>query len=761
MDKRLFLLVAAATVVAIGAPIAAAATRPLSATDHLHVLRQDEQGLDLSLGFGSLEAFEVSTPAGIYTELRLPACTWRQRIGAPKLPMWRRIVQVPLGCSPQVALTSLHSETFAMGELNAGHPILPTQASVSKSQTARPLPFVVDSAAYAESCLEAGPAIRLEELGMLRGARLFAVEVDPVQWDQGQGLLRVYCDIALRVDFPGADWPATRELSARARSPYFQSILDDRLLAGEPERDGVTEYPIKLVIVAHPTLSETLQPFIAWKKRKGFQVITGILGDPEVGTTRNSVKTWLQGLYDSATPESPAPSFFLIAGDTNLLPAWPCAGGHFTDQDYVTLAGEDNLPDVLCGRLSARDAAQLEAIVDKTLEYEQYLMPNPSYLDHSILIGGVDAEFSPLYVNGQINYGANLYFNADHGITANVYRYPESAEPEVDEAVVFNASAGCAFINYSGHGGETLWVDPTFTVSHVNSLTAGHRYATVIGNACQTNRFQITTCLGEAWLRAVNKGAVGYIGASNNSYWDEDYWWSVGAGPFVAEGATYEETGPGVYDAAFHDHGEPFAEWHTTQGAMLLCGGLAVVEAGSTNADYYWEIYNLMGDPSLSTWLRVPDANPATCPDTLFVGQSSLSICAEPYSYAGLSVGGEPLACGLVDAEGSLALHFPPLAAAGVADLVVTHHQKQPVIRALPVIPPPLVAPLVQLARPSNGRARMSWQAVPGATAYRIWRANGLDQPWVLEATTTATSADLPCLPDGRPWIYRVTAVSE
>ena len=37
-------------------------------------------------------------------------------------------------------------------------------------------------------------------------------------------------------------------------------------------------------------------------------------------------------------------------------------------------------------------------------------------------------------------------------------------------------------------------------------------------------------CFGEGLLRANNKGAVGYIGGSNNTYWDEDFWWAVGNG---------------------------------------------------------------------------------------------------------------------------------------------------------------------------------------------------------------------------------------
>lgn len=739
------------------------ANRPLHGENHLQVLAQDGQGLDLALGFGVLESFVVATPAGLFTELRLPGCTWRPQVGAPKLPVLRRFLRVPLGCRPEVRVTGGDSESFALGDLGAGHPLMPTQASHSKSPDAATPPFTLDAAAYAAGRLESLPAVRLVELGLLRGARLVAVEVDPVQWDSAGSLLRVHNNLSLRVDFCGADEEATRALAARTRSPHFDALTAQEVLnPAEPGRDCVTEYPITMVVVAPPAFAGQLQPFIQWKTRKGFRVVTGYLGDPEVGSTRTTIKSWLQGLYDAATPESPAPSFLLLVGDTNLMPTWTSGlGGHSMDLNYVTLAGDDHLPDVLCGRFSARDSTQLQNILDKTLEYEQYLMPDPFYLGRSLLVAGVDPEYSVPYINGQVNYATAQYFNTAHGIDPDVYLYPQSAESWVAAAVVADASAGQGFINYSGHGSTTSWLDPLFSVSQVNSLAANRQYATVVGNCCQSNSFQLSTCFGEVWLRAVDKGAIGYLGASADSYWEEDYWWSVGAGPIVEEGPPYEETGPGVYDGLFHDHGEAFADWHATQGAMLLKGSLAVAEAGSIYSDYYWEIYNLLGDPSLSTWTSVPGLNPVTAPDTLFAGQASLTLSAEPWSYAGLSAGGVLKAGGLVDGSGTLTLCYTPFTASGAADLVVTHQRKQPVMRSLAVSLPDLVAPVVHLSPWSNGRMLLSWQAVPYALAYRVWSAPAPGQPWALEATTPATSLQLDGQQQGSWGIYRVTAVTE
>ena len=51
-------------------------------------------------------------------------------------------------------------------------------------------------------------------------------------------------------------------------------------------------------------------------------------------------------------------------------------------------------------------------------------------------------------------------------------------------------------------------------------------------------------------LRENGKGAaVGYIGGSNNTYWDEDYWWGVGSMLHqVLVQILLTGTGLGVYD---------------------------------------------------------------------------------------------------------------------------------------------------------------------------------------------------------------------
>ena len=100
--------------------------------------------------------------------------------------------------------------------------------------------------------------------------------------------------------------------------------------------------------------------------------------------------------------------------------------------------------------------------------------------------------------------------------------------PQASASIISNISEGTGLSNYTAHCGSNGWGDPSFNTSDVSTLQNFNEYGLVISNCCLPNKFDEPVCFGEALLRAEDKGAVGHIGASNNTYWDEDYWWAVG-----------------------------------------------------------------------------------------------------------------------------------------------------------------------------------------------------------------------------------------
>ena len=75
-------------------------------------------------------------------------------------------------------------------------------------------------------------------------------------------------------------------------------------------------------------------------------------------------------------------------------------------------------------------------------------------------------------------------------------------------ANIADVSAGVRFANYTAHCGSSGWSDPSFENSDVNGLQNNDRFGFMIGNCCQSNKFDDNVCFGEKILRSNNKGAV-------------------------------------------------------------------------------------------------------------------------------------------------------------------------------------------------------------------------------------------------------------
>jgi len=88
---------------------------------------------------------------------------------------------------------------------------------------------------------------------------------------------------------------------------------------------------------------KSLKPFVRWKTEEGYKVVTVYKGAPGVGTTPAQMKAYLTTLYNSATADDPAPTYLLIVGDNEQIPAFTSPRYmHATDLYYSTFDGPDD-----------------------------------------------------------------------------------------------------------------------------------------------------------------------------------------------------------------------------------------------------------------------------------------------------------------------------------------------------------------------------------------------------------------------------------
>jgi len=679
---------------ALVAGTATAATIPVSGErSGLTLASESSSELTFHVEIGALEALDVSTKGGDFTRLLIPGFHASKIEGQPELPMLNRLIAIPMGAQTQVEVRNVQTRLVNLADYGITNPVFPAQPSMSKSATPDEVPFVMDRAAYQGEIRRELAQVQYQ--GRLRAMDMGRLEISPVAYYPSTGQLEIVESMDVSVTFPGANSALQEDLIARTYSPFFEhhyaSIAGSRAFQDDyPDR---VNDPVTMVIVTPPMFAGQLAEFVEWKTERGFYVITAVTGTPEVGSTNTEIQSYLHGLYNAATPEMPAPSFVLFVGDVAQMPTFTL-GGDATDRPYCAVDG-DLVPDMYYGRFSATNPSELQAQLDKTLTYDEFTMADPSYLGNVTMIAGVDSGWAPSHGNGQINYGTEHYFNASHGIYSNTFLYPASDAPGAPAAIVATADEGVGYINYTAHGSQTSWSDPSFTQSNINGLTNEGKYFLAVGNCCLTSTYDYGECFGETFLRAENKGAVGYIGGSNSTYWDEDYWWGVGFhASSQIDGTAWpvESTGIGVYDGVFHDHGEAEHLWYVTNGAVVFSGNLAVMEAGSSRIEYYWNIYNLLGDPSLSNYMGVPEDQFVGHPETVFVGNPSMNITAVHGSYVGLTQDGVLVGSGAVGESGSLDVEFTQLLTPGVPmKMVVMAQNKVPYIVDLNVIVPATV----------------------------------------------------------------------
>lgn len=639
----------------------------------------------------SIESLKLSSQWAAeseYTVLEVPGYIKDfSQSGNPELPVLSRLIEVPEGASVNVEVLQKKTSIVRLQDQGFMQVLYPSQPSVSKSTDPDKVAFVKNTAAYALDAFNDQKLIRVEMIGRMRGVRIARLIYSPFRYNPVSNVLEITEDVDARISFPGADYQLSKETKSRYYSPAFETTFNALANHGpESINDTLNHLPMKFVIVSDPMFQSALQPFVAWKKKKGFDVIEAYTNNPAVGTTTTSIKTYLQALYNSATYSDPAPSYVLLVGDVNQVPSFAgTSGSHPTDLYYFEYdGGGDYLPELYYGRFSANNLTELQPQLDKTLQYEKYQMPGTAYLAEVVMVAGMDASYGPTHGNGQINYGTSLYFNSAHSLNSSTYLYPVSGSSA--SQIIAKISDGVGFANYTAHCGTNGWSDPSFSISDISSLQNINEYPLMIGNCCLAVKFD-GNCFGEEIVRAAGKGALGYIGGSNSTYWDEDFYWSVGVGTPAAN-PSYAGTSLGAYDRVFHDQGEPHNEWYETNGQIVAAGNLAVSASSSSSDKYYWEIYHLMGDPTVMTYFGVPSALSATYPAMIPVGYGNLSITTEPYAYVGVSRNGILHGAGFADSLGNLPLSITPFLTPGYFSIVISKQNRQPLIDSIMVIVP-------------------------------------------------------------------------
>lgn len=381
------------------------------------------------------------------------------------------------------------------------------------------------------------------------------------------------------------------------------------------------------VVVTRPDLLEPLQPLLRWKRQQGYRV------ELLCTTTnhRDSIRARLTERYSNFSSLLPAQRYVLLVGDVNRIQAF---AGQYTPSGLTNRAtdlyyGEytgDYLPEAYVGRLSVTDSAELEAVVTKIIAYEQGEWADST--NQMLFAAGFESRNpAPTTTNGQVNYLSQLAATYLPELDTVCFRNPDSQEQT--DSLLQSLNHSNALVNYTAHCSVNGWERPYVTYNTIDTLD--NRVATLfVNNCCLSNAFD-GTCFGERLLRRPTGGAAAVIGATNETIWNEDYYWAVGAKCPPSLLPERDSTRKGAFDGMFcHTEADATDEAAYTLGAMMYAGCQAVSMAGSPYDAFYWETYCLLGEPAMVPFLGRNNHLEWTLPDRLTAGSTHIQITASP-----------------------------------------------------------------------------------------------------------------------------------
>ena len=322
------------------------------------------------------------------------------------------------------------------------------------------------------------------------------------------------------------------------------------------------------LIITSDTLLESFMPFINYKKRKGLDVKTftteWIASHFNGSSLEYKIKRCIKNNLNMYAPNH----YVLLGGDATIIPAVYCESPETVEKDetpiipcdsyYGVLEGEldwnpdsdgirhpENSPNVsfnlnaYVGRCPANTMEEVTTFCNKVIQYEttppltdwsrNYLFCGSSIQNDNV--NGThygDSDFYAREIISRIHQrdslcNASLLFDTSSSmyntfvddVMGNCYIDNERLSEQLES----NYSIVCE----CSHGKYNLWkiglpfATSDYTINQLQQLNTGLPKI-IISGACHSNRFDMSTYLGRAFMNNDSSGVVAFVGNSRQGY---------------------------------------------------------------------------------------------------------------------------------------------------------------------------------------------------------------------------------------------------
>mgnify|MGYP001157170190 CR=1 FL=1 len=399
------------------------------------------------------------------------------------------------------------------------------------------------------------------------------------------------------------------------KSRVFAELYRNSVINYTPsDRDEDYQTPSILYICGGNSLNNSyVQELIQWRKKQGYKVTVATTSSSDNDGLNNdsesAIDNYISNQYNSTNP----PEIVGLIGDVNGsydiscdFYQWGSGWSSYygaSDVKYTYIQGNDLLPEIVIGRISAESSGDLANIINKTLQYEKGTLQSNSWYERAALIGDptVGSGISPAITCQQIK---ELMLH--HGVQ-NVFADLNGGGAGLENFLVDNFNAGSLYYNFRGiQNSPGCYI----TNSMSNSMVSTYNNPFAVILTCATGDFE-DDAFSEDFIRigsAANpKGAVAAIGMST-----------------TATHTAYNNIiDMGIFDGIFSKN-------LTHGGSATTNGRIAMYETYPANpgdiVGAFAAFCNLMGDPALHLWTDTPKDFDVELPNSIPLGTNHFNM---------------------------------------------------------------------------------------------------------------------------------------
>lgn len=594
------------------------------------ILSSDDSGLTVKIDMPAYSTSPVEINGQVYQKLALSGAYTLDELGVPELLVDGKSLIIPENSQPTVSVMNADYEVVENFKLH------PSKGVIFRNTNPDDVPYQF-GAAYQRDAFQMAAPVQLTSTFYMRDFHGVTLQVFPFDYNPVQQKLKVYRSLTVRVNY-NAPYTAQR---ARKNCTEFNEVYQNFFLNYERSRYTTIVETGEILIITPAQFVEALQPYVNWKIKNGYP--TTVVTLETVGSTNTAVKNYITSFYNEHNL-----AFVVIVGDGNLFPYFT-KDGEISDNFYTEIVGNDEVPDIILGKISAENVTHVTTQVNKFIQYEE----NPAVTTHFDQFLGIGSSEGP----GEENeYDYQHIRNIDNKLQAFTYtggyELFEGSQGGLDASgnptaanVSAAVNAGVGIITYCGHGDVTLWATTNFNNTNIGNLTNYNMLPFIISVACLNGSYVNNTCFAEAWLRATKNGqptgAVSTVMSTMSQPWNPPM---CGQDEMIrlltgAENTPVKRTYGGIVFnglAKMHD----VYPTSSSQGLQTM---------------RTWVIF---GDPTLQVRTATPQELTVTHAGQMFAGVTQLQVMS-PVEDAKvvLTKGNNILAQGVI-ANGSLMLNF-------------------------------------------------------------------------------------------------------